>query len=331
MTESIVVLGADGFIGRRIVAGLSATGWAKPIAAVRRCSDNPLDRNEERVLDFGSVAALNQVLQGATAVVNCVSGQASAIVLATRTLFEAARLRVTPPRIIHVSSMSVYGSAVGLVDESTTLRGDLGAYSSARVAAEEIACAYPRVVIFRPACEFGPGSEYWSLRIAQCLLAGRLGDLGAAGDGYCNVVDIDDVVRAVILALQSPHVEGQALNLSHPDAPTWNEFLTRYAIALGAVPVRRLSRRRLQFEVKVLAAPLKVAEIFTQGWKLDITHVPAPITPSLMRVMGQEIKLDTRRVEAALGLRWKALDTSLQETTRWCLKRLRVPARAGTE
>jgi nucleoside-diphosphate-sugar epimerase len=324
MTQAVLVLGADEFIGGRVVAGLSASGWATPICAVRRRSRNPIYGCQEQVVDFDSVASVSRALLGVSAVVNCVSGQAGVIVSAARTLFGAARLRVTLPRIIHVSSMSVYGSATGLVDESAPLRGDLGAYSAARVAAEEIASEYPRVVIFRPGCEFGPGSEYWSLRIAQCLLAGRLGDLGAAGDGYCNVVDIEDVVRAVILALQRPHLEGHVLNLSHPQASTWNEFLTRFALALGAVPVRRISRGRLRFEAKFLAPPLKAAEVFSRACKLDVARVPAPIPPSLVRVMSQEIKLDARRVETALGLRWKDLGASLQETTRWCLGALRA-------
>jgi nucleoside-diphosphate-sugar epimerase len=324
MTQAVLVLGADEFIGGKVVAGLSATGWATPIRAVRRRSGKPICSSEERVVDLNDLVSVSRALLGVSAVVNCVSGQAGVIESATRTLFDAARLRATLPRIIHVSSISVYGSATGLVNESAPLRGDLGAYSVARVAAEEIASAYPRVVIFRPGCEFGPGSEYWSLRIAQCLLAGRLGDLGAAGDGQCNVVDIEDIVRAVLLALQSPHLDGHALNLSHPQASTWNEFLTRFALALGAVPVRRISRRRLRVEAKLLAPPLKVAEVFSRACKLDVTRVPAPIPPSLIRVMSQEIRLDTRRVETALGLRWKDLGTSLQETTRWCLAALRA-------
>jgi nucleoside-diphosphate-sugar epimerase len=204
-----------------------------------------------------------------------------------------------------------------LVDESTPLRGDLGPYSAARVAAEGVASSYPRVVILRPGCEFGPGSEHWSLRIARCLLTGRLGDLGAAGDGYCNVVDVEDVVQAVVRSLECADIDGRAFNLSHPQAPTWNEFLTRYALALGAVPVRRISRRRLQLEAKLLAPPLKIAEILARACGLDLAYLPTPIAPSLVRVLGQDIRLDARRAEVHLGVRWKDLNASLQEATRW--------------
>jgi nucleoside-diphosphate-sugar epimerase len=133
------------------------------------------------------------------------------------------------------------------------------------------------------------------------------------------VVDIEDVVQAVILALECADSAGRAFNLSHPEAPTWNELLTRYAIALGAVPVQRISKRRLSLEATYLAPPLKVAEILARACKLDITHLPTSIPPSLVRVMGQEIRLDSRRVEADLGLRWRDLNVTLEEATRWCL------------
>jgi nucleoside-diphosphate-sugar epimerase len=216
--------------------------------------------------------------------------------------------------------MSVYGSSVGLVDESAPLRGDLGPYSAAKVAAEAAATTYPHAVIFRPGCVFGPGSEQWSIRIARLLLARRLGDLGAAGDGYCNLVHVDDVAQAILRAIENPPRDDRVFNLSTPEPPTWNEFLIKYAIALRAVPVRRISRRRMRVETKLLAPPLKVAEILLRACKFDVRRMPSPIPPSLVRLMGQEIRLDTKRVEDKLGLHWRSVDNSIEETAGWFLR-----------
>ena len=123
---------------------------------------------------------------------------------ATKALFEAAERMTPAPRIIHLSTMSVYGSPTGLVDETAPLRGDLGPYSAAKVAAEATAAAYPHAVMLRPGCVFGPGSEQWSIRIARLLLERRLGDLGAAGDGFCNLVHVGDVVMAILRASRKP-------------------------------------------------------------------------------------------------------------------------------
>jgi nucleoside-diphosphate-sugar epimerase len=252
--------------------------------------------------------------------VNCVAGDADTIVRGTKALFEAAVRKSPAPRIVHLSTMSVYGSAVGLVDETAQLLGDLGPYSAAKVAAEAMSSVYPHTVILRPGCVFGPGSEQWTTRIARLLLGHRLGDLGAAGDGYCNLMPIADVVMAILRALEDPGVEGRIYNLSTPDPPTWNDFLVKYATALRAVPVRRISRRRLRIETKLLAPPLKVAEIIARACKLNARIVPYPIPPSLIRLMGQEIRLDTRRAEAELDLRARDIDQTLDESARWFLK-----------
>jgi nucleoside-diphosphate-sugar epimerase len=320
MKQSILVLGANGFIGTAVVAGLASTHWATPILGVRRASTNRNAGIDQRIVDATHLDSLLAAMQGVSGIVNCVAGDADTIVGAAKALFEAAA-RVSPaPRIVHLSTMSVYGSAVGLLDETAPLRGDLGPYSAAKVAAEEIGSAYPHTVILRPGCVFGPGSEQWSIRIARLLLGYRLGDLGAAGDGNCNLSPIADIVMAILRALQDPSLERRIYNLSMPDAPTWNEFLVKYATALRAVPVRRISRRRLRIETKLLAPPLKVAEIIARACKLNPRIVPYPIPPSLIRLMGQEIRLDTRRAEAELDLRARDIDQTLDETAHWFLR-----------
>ena len=114
-------------------------------------------------------------------------------------------------------------------------------------------------------------------------------------------------------------MDGRIFNLSTPEPPTWNEFLVKYGTALHAVPVRRISQRRLRIEGKVLAPPLKIAEILCRACKIDARRLPPPIPPSLIRLMGQEIRLDTRRAEVELGLRWKNLGAQLAETAGWFL------------
>jgi nucleoside-diphosphate-sugar epimerase len=316
MQHSVLVLGANGFIGKAVVAALGASGWATPILGVRRPSGGNPTYAERRVeaQDSGSVAS---AMQGVSAVVDCVAGPPKGIVSSSQALLRAAASSGSSARIVHLSTMSVYGSAVGLVDETSVPRGDAGPYSAAKLAAEKLAAAYPHAVIFRPGIVYGPGSEQWSVRIARLLYAHRLGDLGAAGDGSCNLVHVHDVAAAIVSALSRSDTDGGVFNLSTPLPPSWNDYFIRFAKALGAVPVRRLGRRRLQIETKLLAPALKIAEIAGRAGKIPARLLPPPIPPSLLRLMGQDIRLDTRRVEAALGIRWRDLDTALQETAHW--------------
>jgi nucleoside-diphosphate-sugar epimerase len=308
MSARIIVLGADGFIGRRVVAALAASDWATPIAAGRRVASaaGPVERIR---VDATDAASLQAAFTGAAGVVNCVAGDASTIVATARALFDAAAK--TSPVVVDFSSMAVYGSATGTVDEDAPLSGDTGPYAAAKIEAERIARRYPRAVSLRPGIVYGPGSAQWSERIARWLLARRVGDMGAAGDGYCNLVHVDDVAKAAVRALRLLDAQGRPYNLGMLNPPTWNEYFLRYAKALGAVPVRRITGRHMKLE-KLAAIPLKIAEIAAGKAKLKLA-LPPPIPPSLTGVWRQEIKLDVRRAERELGMVWTSLDAGLRD------------------
>ncbi|MGC1521773.1 MAG: NAD(P)-dependent oxidoreductase [Steroidobacteraceae bacterium] len=303
MQQRVLVLGADNFLGRRVVVELGAGDWAEPVAGDPAAGEGALDRT----------------LDGIDAVVNCFIGKASEISAGARDLFAAAARSTAKPRVVHLSSMSVYGDVSGVVDETAALSTQLGAYAEAKVAAEGFAAGYANSVILRPGCEYGPECPQWSVRMADWLTARRLGDLGAEGDGYCNLLHIDDLVAAILSCLKLTQLTTAVFNVSTPDPPTWNEYLIRYGRALGAVPIRRISQRRLKIETRLLAPPLKVLELALGAARLGAHRVPPAMPPSLLRLMRQEIKLDVTRAERVLGLRWTPLEAGLEKTAGWYL------------
>jgi len=315
----ILVLGATGFIGKRVLEALWSSDWALPIAASRRRMKHAgADRPEAVQLDATDAGQLRRAMEGVSGVVNCVLGDSRTIVEGARALFSVAGGMPQPPRIVHFSSLAIYGEAAGDVDESAAPVGRLSAYGAAKFETERLAAANPSVVTLRPGIVYGPGGAQWSGRIAQLLYAHRLGDLGRGGDGYCNLVYIDDVAEAVLRALRLPNVESKAFNLSLPDPPTWNQYLGRYAAALGAVPVKRISQRRLRLESKLMAPPQKIAEIL--AGKLSprlVARLPQPIPPSLVRLFQQEIRMKVGLAEQCLGLRWTPLEEGLSRTAAW--------------
>lgn len=293
----MLVLGAHQFLGRRLCAALRATDWAS-------CS------SDDPAFDERNPQALGVALGACDAIVNAVQGSPAQISAAAQRLYAPAHPLTARPRIVHLSSMTVYGSAVGEVDEDTELRADLGDYSAAQLAAERRAAAYPNSVVLRPGCEYGPACPDWSVRIARLLLARRLGDLGAAGDGCCNLIYLDDLIGAILIALRLPQIAGQAFNVAMPQPPTWNEYFTLFACALGAVPVRRIGYRRLRLESKVLAPPLRIAEILARRLHLA-GRTPAVLSPSLRYTCEQEIRLNSSKAERLLGMRCIALEKGL--------------------
>lgn len=327
MKQSVLVLGASGFIGSRVVKALSASDWAAPIAASRHAPP-PISADQPKSvrLDATDARQVRRAMERVASVVNCVLGNSATIRISAHVLFEVARTMPQQPRIVHLSSMAVYGDAVGDVDETATPVGELSDYGSAKLESERLAAAIRSVVILRPGIVYGPNGPQWSGRIAQLLYAHRLGDLGAAGDGYCNLVYIDDTVEAILRALRLSNIEGEIFNLALPNPPTWNKYFEGYARALGAVPLARIGERALQIESKILAPPQKIAEIFLRKFAPRLApSMPQAIPPSLIRLFRQEIKMKVGLAEVKLGLRWTPLQEGLRRTAAWYNRSHRVP------
>ena len=297
----VLVLGANGFVGARVMEALQQTDWAEAVAGVRRTGVPGSVK-----LDATSEADLHRAFEGIDAVVNCVAGNAETIVANARALFQAASAKRVP--VVYLSSMAVYGSALGLVDEDAPLLGDVGPYSAAKVTAEELttACTAP-VAILRPGCIYGDGSPQWTVRLVTLLQQRRLGDLGANGDGCTNLVHVSDVVRAISAALQHSPSGVRAYNLAMPAAPDWNAYLLALARATGAVPLRRITARRLKLEAKLFAIPLKLAE------RLPGVGAPPAITPSLLRTFAQDMRMSSARATQELSMSWTSLAAGISE------------------
>ena len=309
----VLVLGADGFVGSRVVAALAASDWAIPVAAVRRPrADASIPA---LVLNATDPAATRRAVEGVAAVVNCVTGDATTIVRNAAALFAAAGTR----RVVHLSSMAVYGRATGRIDETAPPRADAGPYGAAKIAAEERAREAANVVVLRPGCIYGAGSRQWSGRIAALLAARRIGDLGAGGGGCSNIVHVADVVAAILAALRIDSAAGSAFNLAMPGAPDWNGYFRAFAQALGTVPIARVPAWRIALETRWLAAPLAFGSTVSR-------HVPPAITPALARLWRRDVRLDPARADALFGIDWTGLHAGVSDAAAWCTRRRASPA-----
>jgi 2-alkyl-3-oxoalkanoate reductase len=318
-SESVLVLGAGGFIGRRIITALLATDWARPVAAGRRIGDSDLPPQVERItLDATDLAALTRAAASAFAVVSCIAGAPDQIIGSGNALFTAAASLSPSPRVVYLGSMAAYGSATGSVDESAPLRGDTGAYSHAKAAMDLLAAGYPFVVRLRPGIVYGPQSDWWSDRIGRLLVQGRLGNLGRYGEGICNLVHVDDVAAAVVQALTRPGAAGNAFNLANPEPPSWNAYFQLYARALGAQPAR-ISATRLSAELRLYGPALKVTQKLLGRRNPWQAH--EALRPWLMDLLRHDIRLDSVKAADFLGIRFRPLAEGLDETARWFLDR----------
>ncbi|MES2481977.1 MAG: NAD(P)-dependent oxidoreductase [Pseudomonadota bacterium] len=313
----VLVLGGSGHIGARLCALLQAGGWATPVAASSRGGPGRLR------LDIRDASALRAALADADAVVNCVAGSAEAIAKGAQALASAAAAAGCL-RIVHLSTMSVYGAREGIVDESTPLDPGLGWYGQAKVEAEGILTRLAHehgasVTLLRPGCVAGPGSHLWVGRVGRWLASGRLGDLGAAGDGWSNLVHVDDVCQAAMLALRGPaHPDAvRSYNLAAPDSPRWNTYFTDLAIAIGATPVVRVAERRLKLDAYLAGPPLHLVRKVLGRVGRDVSGVPEAISPGLVGLFGRQLRLDSGLASRELGLSWTAYSVMVAQGARW--------------
>jgi nucleoside-diphosphate-sugar epimerase len=300
----VLVLGASGFIGSRLVTALAADAVYRPVAASRRAG---------LVFDATNGNAMRSALVDKPFVVNCIAGSPGAMVRSTQSLCDAAR-DAPPRRIVHLSSMAVYGSATGTVHEDQPPIAPISDYGQAKIECERIVQKYVNdggdAIILRPTCVFGPGSTQWTTRFVRLLRAGRIGDLGVAGDGRCNLAFIDDLVTVIIASLNAAGVSGRTFNVSSACDLTWNEFLVAFGKALGATPVRRISPRRLRVESNVLAPLRRIAGIAVRR------SMTEAITPSLVALWQQDIQIDCAAAKAALALRQTSLNEMIAVVVR---------------
>ncbi len=318
----ILVLGASGHIGQRLISTLAETDWADPMGASRHLSSNPNIRWCQ--VNSCQQPELQTALQGMDAVVNCVAGDRSSIAQGARVLAQAA-LQAGKPRIIHLSTQSVYGAVEGRIAEAAPLDPGLGWYGQAKCEAEVHFRHYARLggvsLIVRPGCVYGPGSQLWVGRIGRWLRAGRLGDLGVRGDGWSNLVHVDDVCTALMKLLRSAHKPGAfaAFNLAAPESPRWNAYFIDLALAIGATPVRRIGRQ-VWLDAHLLGPPLKLVQLATKKLAQSTAALPDPIPPALLRLWSQHIQLDASAAMQQLELNFTPYASGLESSAQWFLQ-----------
>ena len=261
--RSVLVTGATGFVGARVAARLVDEG-ARVTALVRDPGAADELRRRSIALVAGDLAAadvLDAACRGNEVVLHCAarSGDSGSLadfyrdnVEGTLNLARAA-VRADCARLVHLSSVSVYGFEPPPVADESTPVGRLGGdypYAEAKIVAERMLRAFEQpggtsVVIVRVGSVFGPGSRHWTVRPVRVLRNPRVGLLLVdRGEGLHNYVYIDNLVDGLLLAAGHPAAAGGLFNLTD-GAVTYRAFFDFYALMIrgGTGRVRNIDRR----------------------------------------------------------------------------------------
>jgi nucleoside-diphosphate-sugar epimerase len=255
--DPILITGAAGFIGSRVVRGLVERGFRNLRCLARPSSDTA--KIEAIARQYGDAARIQVIKGNLLSRQDCLAAAEGVAVIfhlaaargeksfpdafmnsvvTTRNLLDAAVHHGCMRRFVSISSFAVYtnqGKAKGrLLDESCPveaqphLRGH--AYTFAKVKQDEIVEEYGEkhglpYVIVRPGYVYGAGNEAITNRVG----IGTFGlFLHLGGGNTIPFTFVDNCAEAIVLAGVKRGVDGEVFNIVDDDLPSSRQFLRRY-------------------------------------------------------------------------------------------------------
>ena len=264
-----LVTGATGFIGGRIVEVLHLTNDRKVRAGIRQWSSAarlgrfPVDIVK---MDLMEKEEVEKALDGITEIVHCAKGPGRVTVQGTRNLLEIA-LKKGIKRFVHMSTTEIYGDVSGKINEDTPFNYTGNEYNQTKIDAEKACWEYYKkglpITVIRPSIVYGPFSNNWSVHFAKMFIAGKWGIYEKYGAGKCNLVYIDDLVRAILLALDCENAVGHAFNIGGPEVITWNEYFKKYNEMMGLPPLKTINTTQANFRTAMME-PVRILGRFVR-------------------------------------------------------------------
>jgi nucleoside-diphosphate-sugar epimerase len=255
--DRVLITGAAGFIGSRVVESLVDHGFRNLVCFIRPSSG--LARIE-RIISQRPPGVQIEVIKGnLLSRVDCEAACKNVAVtyhlaagtgeksfpdafmnsvVATRNLLDASLACARLRRFVLVSSFTVYtnrGNPRGrlldescAVEENPELRGD--AYCFAKVKQEQLVAEYSRnfgvsYVVVRPGSVYGESKDQITGRVGLRTL-GLFLHLG--GSNTIPFTYVDNCADAIVLAGLVEGVEGEAFNVVDDDLPSSRHFLRQY-------------------------------------------------------------------------------------------------------
>jgi dihydroflavonol-4-reductase len=315
----VLVTGGAGFIGRATVRALVEAGHsARILSRDARPSGSMFDRLGVEVVsgDAGERPVMDKALSGMDALVQAAATyrydrragplMANNAPLA-RTILEAARDAGTS-KVVDISSLVVFALGRSPVNEDTPLAGpgDLGwtdPYLRSKVEAELVgrqleASGLPRVTI-HPGTVIGPEDTAMgtSSGFVTTLLEG-----GLAVDSHAPWVDVRDVARAIVLALDQP--AGSRFGLT-------SGVVSHREMGGLIDEVTGLARRRIFLRAGTVRLFARFNDL--AGGRLSVL----PDRASIEWLLGNAMQVETTRATRDLGLAFRPIRETVSDTIRW--------------
>jgi UDP-glucose 4-epimerase len=324
MTKNVLVTGATGTVGPRVVAALHDAGYQIRTLSIDSPPDGMWpDGVEARIGDVTDPGAVQSALQGVDGVihlaallhiVNPLPGFQEKYerinVGGTANVVESA-LQAGVGRLVFFSTIAVYGASTGdaLTEDSPTHPDSF--YGQTKLAAERIVLAAKREdgeplgTVLRLGAVYGARIKGNYQRLLLALARSRFLPIGR-GDNRRTLVYDKDVARAALLALEHPEAAGRVFNVSDGEFHILNDIISTICSALGRKPPR------LSLPVGPTLGLVGLVEKGIRGIMRTRSRIlansgqaPSPIIPLAIRAMiekyMEDIAVDGSRIQKELG------------------------------
>lgn len=329
----VLVTGGAGFIGSHVVDRLLATGIEPRIFDVRPSPHHEAGEVDAVVGDLLDRDALRAAMDGCDAVVHLAAAadvddvarrpaEAEAVnARGTLNVLEAAR-GAGVGRVVYASTIWVYGSATGTVDEDHTVELPDHLYTATKLAGEMYCRSYAALyglecTVLRFGIPYGPRARPAGVipTFVRRALAGE--PLTIAGEGLQSrrFVYVEDLAEGVVRGL-APQAGGRVYNLVGEESVTVRGIADAVGEVVGAVDVVHTDARAADFGGAEISSARAAAELgwrpatsFSDGlrryveWhRRDVATPAAPATPAPVPRLRRRPRLAPRL--ASLVLSW---------------------------
>ena len=307
----VLVTGATGFLGGRLVRRLIDEGYEVRAFARKRANTDalkqmPVDIALGDLADGSSVAA---AVAGVDIVVHAAAGTSgtaqdsdAATILGTRHVLEACRSGGVK-KLIHISSCNVYEVAGYTEQQDVSEEAQLerfplrrGPYTAAKLQAEAFAIAAMtgdgcRIVVLRPGTLYGPGGEVYT-KMMGVQFGRRLFLVFGDGKSALPLLHVDNAVDAVVECMRRSAADNQVFNVVDQDLVTKRMYMDQV-----------VARLYPQARVIYCPMPILITATWLQEKVLRLLGKAPYLTVYRLLSSQKPVRYSTSKIEAAIGWR----------------------------
>jgi nucleoside-diphosphate-sugar epimerase/predicted dehydrogenase len=257
--RKVLVTGASGFIGGRLVERLHLDEGADVVAMVNqyghaaRLARLPVTMAQAGLND---APAIDRAVAGTKIVFHLAYDRSTprANVSGANHLLEACRKHGVE-RFVYISTMAVYEPMPPTeidVTEEFQPPPSRSSYAETKREIEGAVLDFGKlhgleVSILQPTIVYGPFGGAFTMVTAERMSQGAL-VLPNDGGGWCNAVYVDDLVDAMLLAAYRPEALGERFLISAAEPVTWRDYYAAHEASLGVeglklMPEDEINRR----------------------------------------------------------------------------------------